>query len=494
VTTIAGSGSGTFADGTGSAASFYHPTGVAFSADGSTIAVADTYYHRVRLINVATGAVTTIAGSGSGAFADGTGSAASFNQPTGVAYSSDGSTIAVADYSNHRVREICTGITPSPTAAPTTTPTAYFCRQKQPPNSTAGCQLLVTAVDCAVSSECEWYTHSPTSAPTTSPTNAPTSCIDQHGMGGVDSSLLAGPCCGTNLTCGAQGSDANELAKAQSYCHGFSSSHWMIDDNSVCCGAFEGCREARSLTQAMEKVKTWVTYDIGVSICGFTAFVIASLASRHLMDSAIGDPIPAAELSSWLESEDPADKEKLAKELKRQAENTEEPRWLKLWGNLFLAALSAADGAIAIRILTFLQEQKTVASLQTLFFYSCFSRVSDKVVYDTSAELEAYEETTVMVQVCAAIAGMVWHITKAMSRENSGVVSMENITGGRLGFLISLALEATELIVTVVGFISFGDVYNDFMGMYQVAGAADATAATAASASSASACVYSCCK
>jgi DNA-binding beta-propeller fold protein YncE len=106
VTTIAGSGSSTFADGTGSAASFDYPPGVAFSPDGSTIAVADTDNQRVRLINVATGAVTTIAGSGSGTFADGTGSAASFYQPFGVAYSADGSTIAVADYSNNRVRLI----------------------------------------------------------------------------------------------------------------------------------------------------------------------------------------------------------------------------------------------------------------------------------------------------------------------------------------------------------------------------------------------------
>jgi DNA-binding beta-propeller fold protein YncE len=50
--------------------------------------------------------VTTLAGSGSGTFADGTGSAASFNQPTGVAYSTDGSTIAVVDISNNRVRLI----------------------------------------------------------------------------------------------------------------------------------------------------------------------------------------------------------------------------------------------------------------------------------------------------------------------------------------------------------------------------------------------------
>jgi DNA-binding beta-propeller fold protein YncE len=106
VTTLAGSGSRAFADGTGSAASFNYLRGLDYSPDGSTIAVADQGNHRVRLIEVATGAVTTLAGSGSGAFADGTGSAASFNNPNGLAYSADGSTIAVGDKSNNRVRLI----------------------------------------------------------------------------------------------------------------------------------------------------------------------------------------------------------------------------------------------------------------------------------------------------------------------------------------------------------------------------------------------------
>jgi hypothetical protein len=269
----------------------------------------------------------------------------------------------------------------------------------------------------------------------------------------------------------------------------------MIEGDVVCCEtAFEGCREAHGLTQALEAVMTLVTYDIGISTFGYIVFVIASMATRYLRGSTTGDPIPPDQLARWLESNDQANLDKLAKELKRQAENKEESPCLKLWGNLLLAALSAADGAIAIRIMTFLQEQKTVASLQTLLFYNCFSRVSDKVVYDTSAELESYEETTVLVQMCAAIASMVWHITKALNRENSGGVSMNSITGGKLGFFISLALETTELIATVVGYISFGGVYNDFMGMYELARAADATEAAAASASSASACVYSCCE
>jgi DNA-binding beta-propeller fold protein YncE len=79
VTTLAGSGSRTFADGTGTAASFFYPMGVAWSPDGSKVVVADQSNHRVRLIVVATQVVTTLAGSGSATYADGTGTAASFN-------------------------------------------------------------------------------------------------------------------------------------------------------------------------------------------------------------------------------------------------------------------------------------------------------------------------------------------------------------------------------------------------------------------------------
>jgi len=104
VTTLAGSGTATFADGTGTAASFYQPQGVAVIPSSGVIVVADTNNHRVRLITQA-GVVTTLAGSGTATFADGTGAAASFNGPTGVAVLPNG-TIVVADQNNHRIRLI----------------------------------------------------------------------------------------------------------------------------------------------------------------------------------------------------------------------------------------------------------------------------------------------------------------------------------------------------------------------------------------------------
>jgi hypothetical protein len=71
VTTLAGSGPGAFADGTGVNASFYYPFGVAINASGNVI-VGDSINHRIRKVTFG-GVVTTLAGSGTLAFADGIG-------------------------------------------------------------------------------------------------------------------------------------------------------------------------------------------------------------------------------------------------------------------------------------------------------------------------------------------------------------------------------------------------------------------------------------
>jgi len=89
---------------TGTAARFAQPTGVAVSPDGSTLFVADFANHNIRQIDVATKAVTTLAGSGNAAFANGTGLAASFNGPIGLA--TDGTNLYVTDYNNNAVRKI----------------------------------------------------------------------------------------------------------------------------------------------------------------------------------------------------------------------------------------------------------------------------------------------------------------------------------------------------------------------------------------------------
>jgi hypothetical protein len=104
VTTLAGNGSGAFADGVGTSASFYHPRGVAVDAFGA-VYVADYSNSRIRKIS-SQGVVTTLAGSGNQAFADGAGTSASFAWPSGVAVGATSGAVYVADTYNHRIRII----------------------------------------------------------------------------------------------------------------------------------------------------------------------------------------------------------------------------------------------------------------------------------------------------------------------------------------------------------------------------------------------------
>ncbi|MEI6569725.1 MAG: cadherin-like beta sandwich domain-containing protein, partial [Verrucomicrobiota bacterium] len=102
VTTLAGSGAATFSDGTGIAASFRYPQGVAVDGEGN-VYVADALNSRIRKIT-SDGVVTTLAG-GSAGFADGTGAAASLSYPSGIAL--DASTnLYVSDYGNNAIRKI----------------------------------------------------------------------------------------------------------------------------------------------------------------------------------------------------------------------------------------------------------------------------------------------------------------------------------------------------------------------------------------------------
>jgi prepilin-type N-terminal cleavage/methylation domain-containing protein len=103
VTTLAGSGTAGYADGTGSAAQFSSPAGVAVDATGN-VYVADTGNNRIREITPA-GVVSTLAGSGTSGSNNGTGTAARFNFPNGIAVSASG-VVYIADTGNNLIRQI----------------------------------------------------------------------------------------------------------------------------------------------------------------------------------------------------------------------------------------------------------------------------------------------------------------------------------------------------------------------------------------------------
>ena len=103
VSTLAGSGAVGAANGPGIDASFSAPNGVAVDAAGN-VYVADYGNNLIRKITP-DGGVTTLAGSGAPGFANGTGTAASFYGPVGVAADPAGN-VYVADYGNNLIRKI----------------------------------------------------------------------------------------------------------------------------------------------------------------------------------------------------------------------------------------------------------------------------------------------------------------------------------------------------------------------------------------------------
>ena len=104
VSTLAGSGEPGYAEGQGDAAKFNFLVGIAAGQNGDVI-VADTGNHRIRLVNVVSGEVSTLAGNGLPGGRDGPAEEASFLYPVAVATLANGD-VVVADTGNHKVRLI----------------------------------------------------------------------------------------------------------------------------------------------------------------------------------------------------------------------------------------------------------------------------------------------------------------------------------------------------------------------------------------------------
>jgi hypothetical protein len=91
-------------DGTGTAARFQWPKGIA--SDGVSLYAADSDNHPIRKVNISTGKVITLAGQ-AGVFGSNdnvVGTSARFNYPFGIA--TDGTDVYVADSDNHTLRKV----------------------------------------------------------------------------------------------------------------------------------------------------------------------------------------------------------------------------------------------------------------------------------------------------------------------------------------------------------------------------------------------------
>ena len=111
ITLLAGTGAKGFAGDGGAAASakFNNPNGLALHAASNSLYVADTGNHRIRKIDLANNTISTIAGTGIAALgAAGSATGVAINSPTGVAVDAAGN-VYFADTGNNRVCKVAGG-------------------------------------------------------------------------------------------------------------------------------------------------------------------------------------------------------------------------------------------------------------------------------------------------------------------------------------------------------------------------------------------------
>jgi sugar lactone lactonase YvrE len=108
VSTVAGNRTQGSSDGTGTSATFFFPAGVAVDATGN-LYITDAQLGLIRKITPSA-VVTTLAGSGAPGNTDGTGAAASFAIPLGIAIDANGN-LYIAEQGNEIIRKVtATGV------------------------------------------------------------------------------------------------------------------------------------------------------------------------------------------------------------------------------------------------------------------------------------------------------------------------------------------------------------------------------------------------
>jgi sugar lactone lactonase YvrE len=108
ISTLSGNGTWGYEDSSNPAmAMFRNPQGIALDGSGAVAYVADSVNQRIRKVTLASGAVSTVAGTGSAGFAGdgGPATSASLNTPTGVAVDGAGN-LYIADQGNNLIRRV----------------------------------------------------------------------------------------------------------------------------------------------------------------------------------------------------------------------------------------------------------------------------------------------------------------------------------------------------------------------------------------------------
>ncbi len=85
---------------------YNRPVDMVVSSDGKNMYVADRYNHRIRVVDMNTGFISTLAGGAISGYREDSGVAAMFREPRGLALTNDGETLYVSDCFNHCIRKI----------------------------------------------------------------------------------------------------------------------------------------------------------------------------------------------------------------------------------------------------------------------------------------------------------------------------------------------------------------------------------------------------
>lgn len=124
ITTIVGTGTAGYSGDGGAATSakLNYPFGIFLDSSGNMY-IGDMSNHRIRKVTISTGVITTIAGNGASSYTSDGGSATSvaLYNPKTVAIDSSG-IMYIADMSNNRIRKVTYGATSGPSSAPTYMP------------------------------------------------------------------------------------------------------------------------------------------------------------------------------------------------------------------------------------------------------------------------------------------------------------------------------------------------------------------------------------